>query len=86
MIKKSLGYRTDDGKMFATLDEAAGHTYGQQIKAAIGKHGTSVFGVGTVLKFSREIEAILHAYNAELDRIDSDFKGSHDQDDSPDQK
>ena len=74
-IKKSVGYQTEDGKMFATLDEAAGHTYGRKIKEALGASGAGVFGVNTIMKHSREIEAILHEYNRELDAMDKAFKG-----------
>lgn len=74
MIKKAVGYQTDDGKMFATLDEAAGHTYGQRIKKALGERGAGVFGVNTILKHSREIESILRDYNAELDIMEREFK------------
>lgn len=73
MIKKAVGYQTEDGKMFSTLDEAAGHTYGQQLKEALGKQGSGVFGVGTIIKNSRDVERILAAYNAELDRIEAEF-------------
>jgi hypothetical protein len=74
MIKKAVGYQTDDGKMFSNLDEAAGHTYGLKIKQAIGTRGSGVFGVATILEHSREIEAILRDYNAELDRMEAEFK------------
>lgn len=72
MIKKSIGYQTEDGRMFASLNEAAGHSFGQRIKEAMGKRGSGVFGVNTILENSREIEAILREYNAELDRLDKD--------------
>ena len=72
MIKKSIGYQTEDGRMFASLNEAAGHSFGQRIKEAMGKRGSGVFGVNTILANSREIEAILREYNAELDRLDKD--------------
>lgn len=69
-IKKAPGYQTEDGRMFATLNEAAGHSFGKQIKDALGKQGSGVFGVGTILEHSRQIEKILREYNAELDRLD----------------
>lgn len=72
MIKKALGYQTEDGRMFASLNEAAGHSFGQRIKEALGKRGSGVFGVNTILENSREIEAILREYNSELDRLDKD--------------
>lgn len=78
MIKKAFGYVTDDGKMFANLDDAAGHTYGQQIKKTFGERGNGVFGVATILKHSREVERILAAYNAELDRIEREFSPQQD--------
>lgn len=74
MIKKATGYQTDDGRMFASLNEAAGHLYGRRLKAALGAKGSSVFGVNTIIEHSREIEAILRDYNAELDRLDKDDK------------
>lgn len=73
-IKKATGYQTDDGRMFASLNEAAGHLYGKRIKDALGNRGSGVFGVNTILENSREIEAILREYNAELDRLDSETK------------
>jgi hypothetical protein len=72
-IKKATGYQTDDGRMFATLNEAAGHSFGKRLKEALGKQGSGVFGVNTVLENSRKIEAILREYNAELDRLDKDL-------------
>jgi hypothetical protein len=69
-IKKATGYQTEDGSMFASLNEAAGHMYGKRLKAALGNRGSGVFGVNTILESSREIEAILREYNAELDRLD----------------
>lgn len=69
-IKKATGYQTDDGRMFATLNEAAGHSFGRRIKEALGSKGSGVFGVNTILDHSREIEKILREYNAELDRLD----------------
>ena len=72
MIKKSIGYQTEDGRMFASLNEAAGHSFGQRIKEAMGKRGSGVFGVNTILENSREIETILREYNDELDRLDKD--------------
>ena len=65
MIKKAVGYKTEDGRMFASLNEAAGHSFGQRIKEALGKRGSGVFGVNTILENSREIETILHEYNEE---------------------
>jgi hypothetical protein len=71
-IKKAAGYQTEDGKMFATLNEAAGHAYGKRLKDAIGNRASGVFGVNTILENSREIEAILRDYNAQLDRLDKE--------------
>lgn len=73
-IKKAAGYQTEDGRMFATLNEAAGHAYGKRIKDAIGNRGSGVFGVNTILENSREIEQILREYNAELDRLELEPK------------
>ena len=72
MIKKAVGYKTEDGRMFASLNEAAGHSFGQRLKDALGKRGSGVFGVNTILENSQEIEAILREYNSELDRLDKD--------------
>ena len=72
MIKKATGYQTEDGRMFATLNEAAGHSFGRRIRDAIGKSGNGVFGVNTILDHSREIEAILREYNDELTRLDKE--------------
>ena len=72
MIKKATGYQTEDGRMFATLNEAAGHSYGKRIKDAMGARGSGVFGVNSILENSREIEAILREYNAELDKLDQE--------------
>lgn len=69
-IKKTTGYQTEDGKIFATPNEAAGHSFGKQIKQVIGERGSGVFGVNTVLEHSRAIESILHEYNQELDRLE----------------
>lgn len=68
MIKKSTAYITEDGKMFATLNEASDHSYGRQLRDAMGVNG--VFGIKTILEHSRDIEKILRTYNAELDRLD----------------
>ena len=70
-IVKTQGFRTDDGRMFATLNEAAGHLYAKRLKDAIGKN-SGVFGVSTILAGSREIEAILRDYNAELDKLEAE--------------
>ena len=72
MIKKAVGYKTEDGRMFASLNEAAGHSFGQRLKDALGKRGSGVFGVNTILENSQEIEAILREYNSELVRLDKD--------------
>jgi len=74
MIKKALGYQTEDGRMFATLNEAAGHSFGKRIREAMGDRSSHVFGVNKILEHSRDIEAILHEYNAELDRLDKELK------------
>lgn len=71
-IKKATGYQTEDGRLFLTLNEAADHAFGKRIKHAIGSRGSGVFGISTVLEHSREIEAILREYNAELDRLDKE--------------
>lgn len=73
MIKKAAGYITDDGRMFASLDEAAEHIYGKRLKEALGRQGSGVFGARTILEHSREIEAILREYNAHRDRLDREF-------------
>ena len=72
MIKKAVGYKTEDGRMFASLNEAAGHSFGQRLKDALGKRGSGVFGVNTILENSREIETILKDYNDEWDRLEQD--------------
>ena len=76
MIRKTTGYQTSDGKMFATLNEAAGHSFGQRIRDAIGPRGSGVFGANTILEHSKEIEAILREYNAEIDRLDKEHAPS----------
>lgn len=68
MIKKAVGFVTDDGRMFATLNEASEHSYGRQLRAVIG--GNGVFGVKTILEHSRDVERILRTYNTELDHLD----------------
>lgn len=68
MIKKAVGYVTDDGRMFANLNEASDHSYGRQLRAVVG--GNGVFGVKTILEHSRDVERILRTYNAELDQLD----------------
>ena len=70
-ITRAKGFLTDDGRMFATLNEAAGHLYAKRLKDVIGKAG-GVFGVATILANSREIEKILRDYNIELDRLDGE--------------
>jgi len=72
-IKQATGYQTEDGRMFSTLNEAAGHAYAKRLKMIIG-NSSSVFGVGTILEHSREILAILLEYNAELDRLELESK------------
>jgi len=72
VIKKAVGYKTEDGRMFASLNEAAGHSFGQRLKDALGKRGSGVFGVNTILENSREIETILKDYNDEWDRLEQD--------------
>lgn len=76
MIKKSTGYVTDDGKMFASLNEAAEHSYGKRIKDILGQRGSGVFGVRTVIEHSREIAAILNEYNQHRDAIDREFEAN----------
>lgn len=66
-ITKAEGYCTPDGKMFATLDEAAGHSYGKRIQEITGQVH---FGAKTIIKYSREIAQVLADYNAELDRLE----------------
>lgn len=75
-IKKATGYVTSDGKMFASLDEAALHIYGARLRAVLlnKQGGSGVFGVGAILNQSREVSAILQDYNAELDRLDRAFE------------
>lgn len=68
-ITRTHGFLTDDGRMFATINEAASHLYAKRLKDAIGKAGT-VFGVSTILANSREIAEILRDYNIELDRLE----------------
>jgi hypothetical protein len=70
-ITRTHGFLTDDGRMFATLNEAAGHLYAKRLKDAIGKAG-GVFGVSTILANSREIAEILRDYNIELDRFEGE--------------
>lgn len=74
MIKKALGYQTEDGRMFASLNEAAEHSFGQRIWETLQTLGkpSSVFDVETILKNSRELETILREYNDVLDRLDKD--------------
>ena len=75
MIKKALGYQTEDGSMFASLNEAAGHSFGQRIWETLqnmGKPSSGFFDVETILKNSRELETILREYNDVLDRLDKD--------------
>lgn len=79
MIKKATGYVTADGRMFASLDEAAEHSYGKRIKDVIGTRGAGVFGVRTILEYSREIEAILREYNSHRDTLDREFNGTQNQ-------
>ncbi len=69
-IKKATGYQTEDGRMFATLDQAAGHSFGKRLQQILGKNGSRVFGVNTLLDHSQEVESILREYNAELDRLE----------------
>ena len=70
-IKKAMGFKTEDGRIFATLNEAAGHTYSSRLKDAIGRQNTGVFGISTLLANSREIAAVLNEYNEELDKIEA---------------
>jgi hypothetical protein len=73
-IKKATGFQTEDGRIFATLNEAAGYTYSNRIKEALGTRNTGVFGVSTVLTYSRELEIILHEYNEAIDSFERDNK------------
>jgi len=71
-IKRAVGYQTADGKMFLTLNEAAGHSFGKRIREAMGDRQSHVFGVVKILEHSREIEAILREYNEEMDRLSAE--------------
>jgi len=66
-ITKAVGYMTEDGRMFRSLNEAAGHKYSAQLKTIVN---SPTFGVHKILENSREIEAILRAYNEELDTLE----------------
>jgi len=70
-IKKAMGFQTDDGRIWPTLNEAAGHIYGKRLKEVLKPSGGSgVFGVNAILENSREVEEILAEYNLELCNIE----------------
>jgi hypothetical protein len=72
-ITQRMGYQTEDGKMFPTLNEACGHTYGTRLKEALRPDGSSgVFGVARILEHSRVVAQVLNEYNAELDRLENE--------------
>jgi hypothetical protein len=69
-IRKVQAYATEDGQVFMSLDEAAGHKYVKRLKTILGS--SSVFGPRTLIENSRAIAEVLNAYNAEMDDLEKD--------------